>query len=78
METTLIERIALDERFQDACQRYAHGNGSSHAIAAAAMQAVAAPDLLAALVEMVSRAERDDHSHTLAPMRAAIAKTTGE
>lgn len=31
------DRITNDEAFQAACQRYAHGNGSSAAIAAAAL-----------------------------------------
>lgn len=44
----LAERVMYDEKFQSACQRYAHANGSSGAIAAAAVHA-AAPDMLAAL-----------------------------
>lgn len=32
-----IEKVMLSEAFQAACQRYAHGNGSSEAIAAAAV-----------------------------------------
>jgi len=47
--TSMIQRAALNPEFQAACQRYAHGNGSSHAIAAAALRAVAAPELLAEL-----------------------------
>ncbi|MCR4158793.1 hypothetical protein NUK34_08000 [Kerstersia gyiorum] len=80
METTLIERIALDKQFQDACQRYAHGNGSSHAIAAAAMQVVAAPDLLEALRVAYSDIQRCP-GHTidmLGRIEATIAKATGE
>lgn len=34
------DRIMLDARFQSACQRYAHGNGSSAAIASAALAAL--------------------------------------
>ncbi len=71
----MIERAALDADFQAACQRYAHGNGSSHAIAAAALQAVGASDLLevaeAALWE-------DDGLHCADALRAAIAKAKGE
>lgn len=32
--------VANNERFQAACQRYAHGNGSSYAIAQAALAAI--------------------------------------
>lgn len=35
------DRIMLDPNFQAACQRYAHGNGSSAAIAGAALAAIA-------------------------------------
>jgi hypothetical protein len=35
----LWERVMLDESFQAACQRYANGNGSSEAIAKAAISA---------------------------------------
>lgn len=42
----LTERAALDEQFQAACQQYAHGNGSSQAIAAAALLAVGVPGLV--------------------------------
>ena len=48
-EAALIERAATHPLFQAACQRYACENGSSHAIAAAALRATAAPDLLAEL-----------------------------
>ena len=34
------DRITMDARFQSACQRYAHGNGSSAAIASAALAAI--------------------------------------
>lgn len=34
------DRIMLDADFQAACQRYAHGNGSSAAIAGAALTAI--------------------------------------
>lgn len=34
------DRITDDDRFQGACQQYAHGNGSSAAIAAAALAAL--------------------------------------
>lgn len=37
-----IEKVMLAEAFQAACQRYAHGNGSSEAIAAAAVSALSA------------------------------------
>jgi len=82
----MIERIALDDQFQAACQRYAHGNGSSHAIAAAAVRAISAPELLEAL-----RAEQEwrdrERDGALDPewdyetmvgqrRRAAIAKAT--
>lgn len=36
----LRDRITHDASFQTACQRYAHGNGSSAAIAAAALKAL--------------------------------------
>jgi len=35
----IVEKVALDETFQARLQRYAHGNGSSHAIARAAITA---------------------------------------
>jgi hypothetical protein len=54
-----VYRIMYDDAFQARCQRYAHGNGTSEAIARAALQALsprlvecepstiaAAPDLL--------------------------------
>lgn len=50
MEAKLIERIALNDEFQAACQRYAHGNGSSMAIAGAALRAAGMPELLQAAV----------------------------
>lgn len=34
------DRIMWDPRFQSACQRYAHGSGSSAAIASAALAAL--------------------------------------
>lgn len=39
--STAIELVTHDERFQAALQRYAHGNGSSQAIAQAAVAAIA-------------------------------------
>ena len=49
---TPAEDVAFDENFQAACQRYAHGNGSSVSIAAAALRAAgignALPELRAA------------------------------
>lgn len=33
-----LDTVTADERFQAACQRYAHGNGSSRAIASAALR----------------------------------------
>lgn len=35
----LIDHVALNDAFQSACLRYAHDNGSSHAIAQAALNA---------------------------------------
>lgn len=84
-ESQVIERIAIDESFQAACQRYARGNGSSHAIAGAAIRATAAPDLLEALViaERFMSGFEDDEAQpeaaqALRKMRAAISKATGE
>lgn len=54
MEAKLLEQIALNDEFQAACQRYAHGNGSSMAIAGAALRAVGVPELLQAA--MLARA----------------------
>lgn len=71
----LIDRAWLDSQFQTACQQYVHGTGSSRAIAAAALQAVGAQDLLgvaeAALWE-------DDGLSCADALRAAIAKARGE
>ncbi|WP_019247820.1 hypothetical protein, partial [Bordetella pertussis] len=50
MEAKLIERVALNDEFQAACQRYAHGNGSSMAIAGEALRAAGMPELLQAAV----------------------------
>ena len=55
----VIERIALDDQFQAACQRYAHGNGSSHAIAAAAARASGVAGLLEALLAEQEWRERE-------------------
>lgn len=49
----MFDLAALDAHFQATCQRYAHGNGSSHAIAAAALLAVGAPELLEALQRLL-------------------------
>jgi len=50
MEINTIATLVVNaDDFQAACQRYAHGNGSSLAIAATALRAVGAPDLLAEL-----------------------------
>lgn len=38
---TALDIVTNDERFQAALQRYAHGNGSSQAIAQAAIAAIA-------------------------------------
>lgn len=53
----LIDRTTQGEAFQNCCQSYAHRNGSSRAIAAAALHGAEVPaiaraleDLLAALV----------------------------
>lgn len=35
-----VSKITADDRFQAACQRYAHANGSSDGIAAAALRAL--------------------------------------
>ncbi|SSW67246.1 hypothetical protein AVE30378_02524 [Achromobacter veterisilvae] len=78
----MIERAALDAQFQAACQQYAHGNGSSHAIAAAALRAVAAPELLEALEALLGmdvayqRGPRVEAA--VAVGCAAIAKAKGE
>lgn len=34
------DRVMYDEQFQAACQRYAHSNGTSGAIAAAAVRVI--------------------------------------
>jgi hypothetical protein len=39
--STALDLVTRDERFQAALQRYAHGNGSSQAIAQAAIAAIA-------------------------------------
>lgn len=77
----LIERVALDERFQAACQRYAHGNGSSHAIAATAVRANAAPELLEAARAAHALLGKLDPCHpgaveTFQQLGLAIAKAT--
>ncbi|PZR89664.1 MAG: hypothetical protein DI537_20685 [Stutzerimonas stutzeri] len=43
----LRDNIVDSHAFQRACQRYAHGNGSSEAIAMAVLTAVGFPDLYA-------------------------------
>lgn len=48
--SALSERAMYDAAFQAACQRYAHGNGSSGAIASAALSAVGATEMYDALV----------------------------
>lgn len=80
---TMIYRTSIDEQFQAACQRYARGNGSSPAIAAAALRAVGAPELLAQaekhlawLCKLTDWAGADDPD--LDGLRAAIAKAKGE
>ncbi|GAB1578636.1 hypothetical protein [Bordetella petrii] len=86
----MIERAALDEQFQAACQRYAHGNGSSQAIAAAALRAAGAPELLEALEKRaqvdtayarlaMSDVEHDDHERLLQQIEQAedAAKAAG-
>ena len=83
----MIERATLDEQFQAACQHYAHGNGSSQAVAAAALRAVGAPEMLKALQSIVSECDGPDRPYSsdsyLPPMflsaaRTAIAKAKGE
>lgn len=62
MDTKVVtDKVAYDENFQSALQRYAHGNGSSHAIAAAAVRAVSAAegDLLGRCVEAARKAKRE-------------------
>lgn len=74
-----IDKIVLDTQFQAACQRYAHGNGSSHAIATSALQAAAVSELLDALRAAYSDIQRCP-GHTidmLGRIEAAIAKATG-
>ncbi len=79
MEHEIIERIALDNQFQAACQRYAHGNGSSHAIAGAAARAMSAPELVVALQGALGCLETGTTSlGVIRAARAAIAKATGE
>ena len=48
-----IKVVMYDEHFQAALQRYAHGNGSSQAIAQAAVSAVAKHSNLAATVNVL-------------------------
>lgn len=72
----LSYRVAQDEAFQAACQRYAHGNGSSSGIAAAALRAYGAEELLAALegyVEAVNE-ERERRTKHHAQMHVAYDK----
>lgn len=40
MKEQIIRHIMLDEKFQASCQRYAHGNGTSEAIARSAINAI--------------------------------------
>ncbi|VFR20257.1 hypothetical protein ANDO1_1726 [plant metagenome] len=67
MSRALIEQIALNPDFQAACQRYAQANGSSHAIAAAAVGAAAMP----AEVFLV----RDALDHIMRTARASRTQT---
>src|SRR3546814_14616200 len=75
----MIERAALDEQFQAACQRYAHGNGSSQAVAAAALRAAGASELLEALQSIVSECDGPDRPYSidsyLPPMFLSVART---
>ncbi|KDC15344.1 hypothetical protein [Bordetella bronchiseptica] len=78
----MFERAALDAHFQAACQRYARSNGSSHAIAAAALLAVGAPELLESahaawncVAELPPTQARVEAARMLT---AAIAKAKGE
>ena len=45
--TEIVEAVTTDQAFQAACQRYAHGNGSSRGIAAAAVAALANAEIKA-------------------------------
>lgn len=54
----LAERVMYDEKFQSACQRYAHAGGSSGAIAAAAVNAALVECGFAELVEAL-KTKRD-------------------
>ncbi|MEN5084300.1 hypothetical protein ABE438_17605 [Bosea sp. TWI1241] len=42
LDLAFLDRVAQDEAFQTACLRYAHANGSSHAIAFAVLTAAGA------------------------------------
>lgn len=59
----MIERAVLDQAFQAACQRYAHGNGSSHAIAAAALRAAGMSELLKELKQLAHGTLLDEVNH---------------
>ncbi|KAB2918474.1 MAG: hypothetical protein F9K29_07860 [Hyphomicrobiaceae bacterium] len=63
------ETVAADAAFQAACQRYAHANGSSYAIADAALKAIGHGALVGVLREAEKawrRAISDPHNATLA------------
>lgn len=73
------ERLVFDEAVQEACQRYAHSNGSSAAIVSAVLRAAGHAELLEALCSFVesARCSRLTHREQIESAEVAIAKATG-
>jgi hypothetical protein len=79
--SALSDRVMYDETFQAACQRYAHGNGSSGGIAGAAIRASGTNELVEALTKaerFIAGFEGDELQEgidaLIAEIRAALAK----
>jgi hypothetical protein len=68
--------IAADEAVQAACQRYAHGNGSSAAIVSAVLQAAGHATLLQGLHDTASLcvlpASQQEHEADVADLRRKL------
>jgi hypothetical protein len=83
---TPAERIVMNDAVQAACQRYAHGNGSSVSIVAAVLRAAGHDDLVEALKlldeafcadDYGTREGRDKGRKALIAARAACEKAAG-